>query len=692
MTEPLQRSSTLGYRPDIDGLRAVAVLSVVAFHAFPSWVQGGFVGVDVFFVISGFLISRIIFEKLNDGGFSFGWFYARRIRRIFPALLVVLISTYAFGWFALFANEYVLLGKHVAAGAGFASNFVLWSESGYFDAAGSTKPLLNLWSLGVEEQFYIIWPFIVWLAWKAGIGFLSVTILAAVVSFGLNIRGMGLDPVATFYSPLTRFWEILSGSILAWMSVRRGGFHAHVRARVEYCFDMVLPPGGRWTGSEVLSNVMSLAGCLLLGYGFFGISRVFSYPGGWALVPVVGAMLVIASGPGALINKKVLSSRLFVWFGLISFPLYLWHWPLLSLAAIVEDEPLAREIRLAIVILSIALAWLTYCIVERPMRSAKNGTIKVFVLVLLMSCLGAYSLASYLSGYTSPAAQRTAQQASQLGFALPVGTDDQMARCRHMFPDRLEMSSKIRDDNFCYIQKAGEPNVIMIGDSMNPSVFSGFSDIDGLNILVLSASAAAPFYDLRSTNVGDRIRWNNYLMTNQALNYAIANENIKVVVLSALSLPFVTNQDYKFRMWDVTRPDYDDVHDIFVDAMSRTVLKLLSANKKVVYVMPNPALDYEPSACLHNLRPFTLTKESRACFRTRESVDVEYRTYREWVAEVLYKFPKVVVFDMAPIFCNDMKCFGALEGSILYRDRLHLSVDGAKLVAPHLQRLMAGLL
>jgi peptidoglycan/LPS O-acetylase OafA/YrhL len=152
------------YRPDIDGLRAIAVLSVVAFHAFPLWLQGGFIGVDIFFVISGFLISTIIFESLERNAFSFRTFYARRILRIFPALTVVLVATLAFGWLALLADELSQLGRHALAGAGFYSNFVLWREVGYFDNAAETKPLLHLWSLSIEEQFYILWPLILWLS------------------------------------------------------------------------------------------------------------------------------------------------------------------------------------------------------------------------------------------------------------------------------------------------------------------------------------------------------------------------------------------------------------------------------------------------------------------------------------------------------------------------------------------------
>jgi peptidoglycan/LPS O-acetylase OafA/YrhL len=144
-----------GYRPDIDGLRAVAVLSVVIFHAFPGLLRGGFVGVDIFFVISGFLISTILIGNLRRGRFSLAEFYGRRVRRIFPALLLVLIASEALGWFTLLADEYQQLGKHTAGGAGFVSNFVLWGESGYFDSTAESKPLLHLWSLGIEAQF---WP------------------------------------------------------------------------------------------------------------------------------------------------------------------------------------------------------------------------------------------------------------------------------------------------------------------------------------------------------------------------------------------------------------------------------------------------------------------------------------------------------------------------------------------------------
>ena len=206
MTEEKNNLFPGGYRGDIDGLRGVAILAVVAFHAFPRLVRGGFVGVDVFFVISGYLISKIIIEKLKDGTFSFSDFYSRRIRRIFPALIVVLTACLVFGWFALLVDEYKLLGRHIAAGAGFVSNIIYWGEAGYFDKSAEAKPLLHLWSLSIEEQFYMAWPLLVWIAWKCRFNVFLVTASILLASFLLNVSGVGKDTAAIFYSERNDGW------------------------------------------------------------------------------------------------------------------------------------------------------------------------------------------------------------------------------------------------------------------------------------------------------------------------------------------------------------------------------------------------------------------------------------------------------------------------------------------------------
>ena len=205
------------YRAEIDGLRAFAVLSVVFFHAFPSGFKGGFIGVDVFFVISGFLITSHIFQSLEKGQFSFIDFFSRRIRRIFPALILVMICSLAFGWFVLLSDEFNQLGKHVAGGAAFVSNFIFAGEVGYFSTESEYKPMLHLWSLAVEEQFYIFWPLILWVTWKMRQNLLLICLFFMLSSFLINIFWVNRFPTEIFFWPFGRFWELLIGSVLAWL-------------------------------------------------------------------------------------------------------------------------------------------------------------------------------------------------------------------------------------------------------------------------------------------------------------------------------------------------------------------------------------------------------------------------------------------------------------------------------------------
>lgn len=332
------------YRADIDGLRAIAVLSVVGFHAFPSRIQGGFIGVDIFFVISGFLISIIIFGSLEKNTFSYKEFYERRIRRIFPALIVVFIASVFLGWIVLLADEYELFGKHMLAGTAFISNFILWSESGYFDAAADTKPLLHLWSLGVEEQFYIFWPLLLGFVWKRKWNFLVITAIVAVISFAINVAIINDNATAAFYSPASRFWELMIGGLLAYIVLHKPSVISKHR------------------------NVQSAIGFLLLALGLFFINEDSVFPGWWALLPTFGAFFIISAGATAWINKKILSNKLLVWFGLISYPLYLWHWPLLSFARIANNYEPTKFARFAIVLLAIFLSWLTLKLIEKPIR------------------------------------------------------------------------------------------------------------------------------------------------------------------------------------------------------------------------------------------------------------------------------------------------------------------------------------
>ncbi len=385
MTSPASITHSTHYRPDIDGMRAIAVGAVVVHHAFPGLFEGGFVGVDVFFVLSGYLISSIILSQLNKGKFSFTDFYARRVKRIFPALFLVLATTLVLGWFWLTPTDYKALGKHVLAGSAFLSNFAFWSEAGYFDVASATKPLLHLWSLAIEEQFYVFWPLALFLVHRWKLNALRFICAVLLLSFAFNMAIVNDDATAAFYNPLSRFWELMIGAVLAAMHTYRVGWKGLLRLP---CAEERSSPS---TPSVIRVNALSFTGLMLLVVVFALVRPDSTFPGAWALMPTLGTVLLLAAGPQAWFNRHILASKPFVWVGLISYPLYLWHWPFLAFSNIqaTDGAPLWQT-QIGWVALAIALAWLTYVMVEIPVRFGRfNRRATTLALCLGMATTGA---------------------------------------------------------------------------------------------------------------------------------------------------------------------------------------------------------------------------------------------------------------------------------------------------------------
>jgi peptidoglycan/LPS O-acetylase OafA/YrhL len=354
MDEPMLSTPSIRYRPDIDGLRAIAVMLVVNYHAFPEAMPGGFIGVDIFFVISGFLITGIIARELDQQRFSLVAFYNRRIRRIFPALIVVLCATLVLGWLWMLPAAYAQLSADVFASAAFFANIALLLQSGYFDIESARKPLLHLWSLGIEEQFYLFWPLILMLVARLRVSLLTAASVIALASFVLNVALIGSNPVATFYLPFTRAWELLAGAALAcgWSQIGQ---------------------------TSRASNLRASLGLLLIAAAAGVLDAHSAFPGWWAVLPVAGAALLL-SAPAAWGCRHVLASRPMVFIGLISYPLYLWHWPLLVFFAIIKFEPLTLLERELILALSVVLAWFTYRFVEVPFRFGRPSLLSILSL------------------------------------------------------------------------------------------------------------------------------------------------------------------------------------------------------------------------------------------------------------------------------------------------------------------------
>jgi peptidoglycan/LPS O-acetylase OafA/YrhL len=362
------------YRSDIDGLRAIAVISVVIFHLFPSSFKGGFIGVDIFFVISGYLITKNICETPSKNYFDFVHFYIRRILRLFPALLCVLMSCIIAGYALYMPLDFENLGFHIFSASLFFSNFTLWFESGYFDVAAEFKPLLHLWSLGVEEQFYLVWPPLLWLATKRKLPLIKLIIPIFLISFLVNILLANNNSSADFYFPLSRMWEFLLGAAIA-----NKGQNYSV------------------TTSKSVANITSFLGLTLIISGLLIVTNGSAYPGWSALLPTLGTAFCIYAGGNSALNKNILSNKLLVWVGLISYSLYLWHWPvIIFLMSYLDHRPNFLQ-KISIIFASAFLAHLTYKYIEIPARHKTGQPLRAVLLIIIMLTVGGTGLLIYIN-------------------------------------------------------------------------------------------------------------------------------------------------------------------------------------------------------------------------------------------------------------------------------------------------------
>jgi peptidoglycan/LPS O-acetylase OafA/YrhL len=372
----------IAYRADIDGMRAFAVLSVVIYHFFPKLIPGGFIGVDIFFVISGYLISGIIFKNLEKGSFSFVDFYARRIRRIFPPLILVLVAVSCLGWFSMLPSEFLLLQNMVDSTALFITNFTLLFEVGYFDGAAELKPLLHLWSLSVEEQFYIFYPIIILLIYRLNKTFLiPLLLLGSIVSFAVSIFFFSYKPEAVFYLLPSRAWELLIGSLIA--SGQRLSFFSSIWDRFKSTYS-------KW----IFENGIAVIGISLITFGLIYATES-SFPKWFALFPVLGSAALIL-GQGSFINHHFLSNSISVFIGKISYSLYLWHWPLFSIARLYYPDTLSISLSITLISLSFVLAILTTYFVEFPLRKRGLRTAGLLISAMMLVWVSSKLLSSQL--------------------------------------------------------------------------------------------------------------------------------------------------------------------------------------------------------------------------------------------------------------------------------------------------------
>jgi len=614
-----------GYRADIDGLRALAVACVVAYHNFPKSAHGGFVGVDIFFVISGFLITSLIAEDIDRGRFRFRDFYARRIRRIFPALAVTLAACLAVGAIVLDPSEYKALGLHVAAGAGFLSNALLWFETGYFDEAAEFKPLLHLWSLAIEEQFYIIWPLALYLCarlrgplWALAVGF-------AAASFALNLYLSEVDRVADFYFVFSRIWELLIGAVLA-LTIP---YALHART--------------------ALANGAAAAGLALVVASLMLIDNTQPFPGWRALAPTLGATLLIAAGPHTLINAHLFSNRLMVALGKISYPLYLWHWPLIVFARIREGGEVGPPLRWALIAVAIGLSQLTYAYVERPIRLGPGRAKRAALAAAAIAALGVVGLRDFRAGglFFPKATLVSVVNEGGVGnvdFNQYLAAHSAPCFSRLFPPFANGQKGALR----CGQSIAGiPPEIVLLGDSHAEHLFIGVAEaLRGRNVSWYLGTAL-PFLD-------DPLFASIYT--------ALAAEpRVKTVILSA----FWSN-----RLRSLPK-------GVSLGAeMDRAVRFLRAAGKNVYVVNDVPDFPFRPARCKYAGR----LGVPALCDEDVTALERQLGAYGGDLTAAVAANPGARLIDTAHMLCAGAVCSMALDGKLLYRDGSHLNVNGSRLV------------
>lgn len=642
----------LKYRADIDGLRALSIVSVVIFHFFSNILQGGFVGVDVFFVISGYLISSIIFQNINNNSFNFIEFYIRRIKRIFPALILVLVFCYIFGWFALLDNEFMLLGKHIASASIFISNFILLNESGYFDVLSDTKPLLHLWSLAIEEQFYLFWPLFIYLFYKRKVNFGIIIISVTLCSFLASLLAIKTDHIASFYLPYYRFWELLSGAFIAWLFIYKfKNFHDdHIKkSKIKLLF----------------LNTLSFIGFAILIYSFVRINKKLLFPGIWALFPVMGALMVISAGPMAWLNQKILSNRILVWIGLISFPLYLWHWPIYSFAYILEDGHLSIVAKIILIIISLIFSWLTYKFIETPIRFRIKNNIKI--VIVLLFCLLSIGAIGYLTYYNKGITSRNV--VSKNFNNNDYNTTYDKIKCEGL---------NYFDDDMCYKIEVQNPikKIVLYGDSTATAWLPVFVEIakkKNYSLILLSHPSCPPILGARKTSFPfpkSRKYCSDGKIQQEALDY-INLQNVDYIILLGAWNAYSKKMNREFiTACDDSVATSLSTEKTILSNLPMTISRLSKISKLIVF-KSWPQFQEKPKYKVKRIEFLQFTNQFNTFYPA-----AEFRAESQIWNNIFNSFissKNILFYDPTSKTCDKNKCYSNINNIELYQDGYHIT-------------------
>lgn len=611
------------YRAEIDGLRAVAVLPVILFHAGLEIFSGGFVGVDVFFVISGFLITQILLKDLEAGSFSLATFYERRARRILPALFLVMVCCLPFAWLWMLPSQAKDFSQSLVAVGLFSSNFLFWNESGYFETAAEDKPLLHTWSLAVEEQFYLVFPLLLLMLFRRGPRTtLTCIAVTSILSFVLSEWMQRTDPSGNFFLAPSRAWELLTGSAAA--------YWAHYRRPKP-------------------NDALALLGLLMIACCIVGYDHGTPFPGFYAIPPVVGAALIVLFSGGPGLVTLLLRQRFLVAIGLISYSAYLWHQPLFAFARLriqAEPEPMTM---LSLSAASLLLAWVSWRWVEQPARRRSAllpGRARVFAFsasataILLAIGISGHLAEGFEDRFSRVADGKTGF--SEMARTLQAGFRDCSSE------DILSQADTFDGVVRCKQTSENVPQVILLGDSHAEHLFLGLAE---------SMPDKSVAYYFRDGHLG----LSNPLF-DVITRELLAREKPAEILVGMY-------YDLRFR-------EAPDAHAELLEVLTA----LQSAGHKLTLLGDVPAFSVHPERCVFVNES---GKAPRTCTISRQDFLAEFEAHEAVLRDISARLAIPYMTLHEPL-CQSGTCGMVSDGAILYSDEHHLNPAGSRLVGTYL--------
>ncbi|MFZ9659059.1 MAG: acyltransferase family protein [Arcobacteraceae bacterium] len=598
---------SLKYNPSIDGLRGISISLVLLFHIWPEYFPFGYLGVDVFFLLSGYLITQIIFTKLENNNFSFKEFYRNRVRRIFPAMLIVLLSTYLIGYLFMFPSELQQLGQHIESSSFFYQNFRLMSEVGYWDEASKFKPLLHFWSLSIEEQFYLAWPFIIFIIYKSRLHFISSLLVITIIMFCFPYF-FELD---LFYNSFARFWELCFGGLLF-------AFYS------KYSFSA--PP----------------------------------------------------------ISNKLLEIKPLVFLGLISFPLYLWHYVVISYMHIFGLN--VELYGILIIVMSIFFSYLTYIYVE---LYARKQTSYIFVIALFFAALSLGLFGKFIEikkGFPLRAHLENNDAMNQQ-FKKVIQQDE---NGKYFLKNELGYELKY---DFVRATNKDKNDVLVLGDSHAYSSYDGLASelkMQNLDTFLLAKNSCVPYLgDTLGRNEFEAKACHDAMIDFMKIAKAYKFQKIFFITrgpkyITKTGFGTIDNEEtikeWRFYKFDSNDNEKMSHKERFYDNTDKTFGYLDSLNIPIYYILENPELGFSPKNCAN--RPFNIFKNE--CKIKYEEYKNRTFEYKNKIREIVNNYKNIRVIDPENAFCDDQYCYAMKDEKMLYADDDHLSINGSELQAKYL--------